>query len=481
MLDELVGRGWPVLSLTPLDPSARREFAVAYLWQNHRKKLDAVELEVVASAERGRNAQFLQTLLEEVRASARGIEDLSAIVKELSVSKSLTALFVKVLGRLEHEYDTGKPDLVKNVTTLLATARHGLSDSELLDLLGTNGERLSPVQWAPLHVALRPYLVSRFGLLAPLPPALRAAIERRYLPAAADRASAHRRLADYFAARPISPRVVEELPWHLTALGEWQALARLLAQPEFLTAAWPTHRFEVRSYWAMIESEAGIPMLEALAGLVDEPDRNPEAAWAVAELLAESGYCIEALRLALWHVRCGGTAGRIEALDLGASLALKVGDLKTALEFSQRQARAAAGAGDVDARVAALARQAAVHRRLGDLNRAEACLVEAEKFAAQPESRRDRLADLLGQRAGCSRNAATRPVLYGSPCGGRSSTAKSATSPASTIAWATRAGCWRGCGGRAARWLPWPRRKRPPVDCTITQRSKAASVTRPKS
>ena len=399
VLDELSGRGWPILRLTPLDRTARREFAVAYLWQNHRKKLDAAELDVIASGERGRNAQFLQTLLEEVRATVRGIKDLAALVEDLSASDSLTTLFVKVLGRLEREYDTTTPDLVKSVITLLATARHGLSDSELLDLLRADGERLPPVESGAVASGAPSLRGVALGTARAAPPALQAAIERCYLPAGDDRASAHRRLADYFAARPVSPRVVEEWPWHLAALGEWRALSRVLAQPEFLNAAWPTHRFEVRSYWAMVESEAGIPMPEALAGLIDDRDRHPEAAWVAAQLLAESGYRIEAFRLAAWQVRRGGTTGRIEALDLAASLALEVGDLETALDFSERQAQAAAGSGDVDARVAALARQAAVHRRLGDLNRAEACLVEAETIAAQPEPARDRLADLLGQRA----------------------------------------------------------------------------------
>jgi tetratricopeptide (TPR) repeat protein len=422
VLDELSGRGWPVLRLTPLDRAARREFASEYLLQNHRRKLDKAELEVIASAEGGRNGQFLQTLLEEVRATARGIEDLAGLVEDLAASDSITALFVKMLGRLEREHDIGSPELVKGAMTLLATARHGLSDSELLDLLGTDGQRLSAARWAPLHLALRPYLVSRSGLLAPLPPALRAAIERRYLPADDDRAAAHRRLADYFAARPVSTRVVEEWPWHLAALGQWRALSQVLTRPELLAAAWPAHRFEVRSYWAMVESDAGIAMPEALAGLVDEPDRHPEAVWAAAQLLAESGNRIAALRLAVWRVRRGGATGRIEALDLAASLALEVGDLETALDFSERQALAAAEAGDVDARVAALARQAAAHRQAGRLDRAEACLVAAEGLVARPETPRDRLADLLGQRArlleergdtpGALRLADRRATLY---------------------------------------------------------------------
>ena len=71
VLEELSGRGWPVLRLTSLDRAARREFAIAFLWHNHRKKLDAADLDVIASADRGRNALFLRTLLEEVRATAR--------------------------------------------------------------------------------------------------------------------------------------------------------------------------------------------------------------------------------------------------------------------------------------------------------------------------------------------------------------------------------------------------------------------------
>ena len=59
VLDELLARGWPVLKLAPLDVTARREFAGAYLWHNHRKKLDAAQLDVIASCERGSNPQFL--------------------------------------------------------------------------------------------------------------------------------------------------------------------------------------------------------------------------------------------------------------------------------------------------------------------------------------------------------------------------------------------------------------------------------------
>ena len=163
----------------------------------------------------------------------------------------------------------------------------------------------------------------------------------------------HRKLADYFGSRPVSPRVVEERPWHLAALREWHALAQLLAEPEFLAAAWPIQRVEIRSYWEMVERETGTAMIEALAGLVENPDCHPEAAWALAKLLADSGDRTRALRLALWRIRQGGTTDRIEALDLAASLALDLGDLQAALDFSQRQALEAAAAGDVDAQVAA--------------------------------------------------------------------------------------------------------------------------------
>jgi tetratricopeptide (TPR) repeat protein len=398
VLDELTGRGWPVLHLMPMDRAVRHAFVVSYLWQNHRKKLDEPMLNVIASAERGANAQFLQTLIEEVRATARGIEDLTDLIADHAAAETLELLFTKVLGRLEREFDGGCRGIVKDVMNLLVTARHGLGDAELLDLVEGPQGPMAALDWAPLRHSILPYMVSRSGLLAPLSPALGRAIRRRYLAGDNDRAAVHQKLADYFGTRPVSPRSVEERPWHLAAVGDWYTLARLIATPDFLGAAWPVHRFEITSYWSAVESRTEVRMVETLKGLIADPERHPKAAWTATQLLADSGHRTEALRLALWWVRHGGAEGRAAALDLVASLALELGDLETALEFSERQEREAIASANLDARVAALARQAAAHRRRGALERAEDCLREAER-AAPPGLYRTRLPDLLGQRA----------------------------------------------------------------------------------
>jgi hypothetical protein len=50
---------------------------------------------------------------------------------------------------------------------MITCARFGLSESEILNLLGNNGEPLPHRYWTPLYLATENALVARSGLLAP--------------------------------------------------------------------------------------------------------------------------------------------------------------------------------------------------------------------------------------------------------------------------------------------------------------------------
>jgi hypothetical protein len=343
-------------------------------------------------------------------ASARGIEDLPDLIGRYSAATCPGDLYDLMLTRLEPEHGRDHAGLVAEALSLLWASRHGLSDREAEELLGRSPGGLLPAAvWVPLRHALRPFTGSWSGLVNLPAAGLRQAVERRYLSDPAARASAHRRLAGYFARRPMSERVVEELPWQLAASGEWTALADLLADPGFLGAAWPRHQYEVAAYWREVEAQTPARLADAMVRLADAP---APAAVAAAQLLADSGRRAEALRIARQHaVGVGGLA----ALDLAAGLAAESGDLGAARAFSAKQAEEARSVGDVDARLAALARLAAVERRLAAVGRAaggpgakedaqaheRAALLhldEAERLAASVGAG-GRLADLLGQRA----------------------------------------------------------------------------------
>ena len=216
----------------------------------------------------------------------------------------------------------------------------------------------------PTPTCVAPFTGAWSGLVSLVAPGLRAAVERRYLATPEARASAHRTLASYFAARPVSPRVVEELPWHLAALGEWPELARRLADPALLRAAWPVHRYQVHSYWSVVEVQTPLRMVDMLSGLADA---LPAAVLAAAQLLADAGHRPE---------RCvwSGASRFTATTETGPSSSprstsrrlsrLESGDLASARSLSEREADVAESSGDMVARVTALARLGAVERRL---------------------------------------------------------------------------------------------------------------------
>ncbi|HLW68263.1 MAG TPA: DUF4062 domain-containing protein, partial [Gemmataceae bacterium] len=80
------------------------------------------------------------------------------------VADTVTAIFTQVIDRLEDEFSR---DTAFSIVTLLGSARRGLSERELLDLLEGNGVKIedSKSDLFPILRQLRPYLMSRGGLL----------------------------------------------------------------------------------------------------------------------------------------------------------------------------------------------------------------------------------------------------------------------------------------------------------------------------
>ncbi|NIN98725.1 MAG: hypothetical protein GTO49_27885, partial [Anaerolineae bacterium] len=107
-------------------------------------------------------------------------------------------LYERILARWEEDYERDRPGLVREAMMLIWAARRGLSEAELLDMLGSDGQPLPSAHWSPLHLAAEQSLVSRSGLIGFFHDYLREAVAHRYLPEEADRHAAHMQLAEYF-------------------------------------------------------------------------------------------------------------------------------------------------------------------------------------------------------------------------------------------------------------------------------------------
>lgn len=305
---ELARRGWPVLRLEPLAPAERRQLIVTYL-AAYRKALAPDRVERIVAAPSASSPLFLRALLGELRIF--GIhERLDERIGHYLAADSADTLYARILERYEQDYERDRTGLVREAMSLLWAARGGLSESELLELLGESGRPLPYLVWSPLYLAAEDALASREDLLNLHHSYLDTAVRNRYLPDELARRSAHLRLADYFAARPVDDRQVEELPWHLAAVRDWQRLYDLLCKPDFFAAAWQTDAFAVKAYWAQVEANSALRMVTGYKQVLDRPEScDPDVVWALGFLFEDMGYSAVAAALRAQAAEQSGKRG----------------------------------------------------------------------------------------------------------------------------------------------------------------------------
>ncbi len=219
-----------------------------------------------------RQPLFLKVLFEEAR-RWRSFDAPSAIPE--SLARLLDELFIRLGKPSEHG------ELIGIALSCLVSARYGLSEGELLEILYTheryevilakdnkrNGHELPPnstripiAPWTRLRSDLAPYLSERSApgsaVIHFYHRNLFKAVRERFLPSEEQQRQAHGRLAEYFNAqdywlesleeqrrraktlpptpRPANVRKVDELPWQLLQAADWQKSEQLLTDMAFL-------------------------------------------------------------------------------------------------------------------------------------------------------------------------------------------------------------------------------------------------------
>ncbi|MCJ7664201.1 MAG: NACHT domain-containing protein, partial [Desulfobacterales bacterium] len=295
-LEDLQKRGWQVLRVEPLQPEERKRLIKDYL-ALFTKMLDKEHTERIAGAEQCQNPLFLRVLLDELRLfgiHARLGDQIELYLK----APNIPALYELILKRCEQDYARERPGLVRDSMSLLWASRRGLSESELMELLGTDGKPLPRAYWAPLYLAMEQSFLNRGGLIGFFHDYLRQAVRNIFLQDLSLQNSAHLRLAGYFEAQSGQPaRRLDEFPWQLVQAGEWQQLYALLGDPEFFKAAWDFNTFEVKAYWAQVEAHSSVRLLDAYRDVIQHPDQHQDSGWKVSFLLSDTGHLNEAFFL----------------------------------------------------------------------------------------------------------------------------------------------------------------------------------------
>jgi nephrocystin-3 len=410
--DDLKNRGWPVMTVEPLTVPEREELIDKYL-KRYAKALSPGPAHRIATAPQTGNGLYLSTLLNELRQFG-SYERLNERIDWYLQAANPVELYRKVIERWEQDY--GQPDpaygntvsegliqriwralrakpkparksIVQESLARLWAARRGLSETELLESLGTQGSPLPRAVWSPLYLAAGDALVNRGGLLTFAHDFLREAVREAYLPTEAHEQAAHRTLAVYFETQQQGPRQLDELPWQWQQSAEWQKLADLLAIPAFFEALWKKDEFEVKAYWTQIESRSPLRMERVYESAMQDPTRDANHAWHIGLLLADTGKPEAALRIRAGlvdHFRAAGDRASLEgALGNQANILYARGDLDGAMALYKEQERICRELGNKDGLQHTLGNQANIHYARGDLDGAMALYKEQERISRE--------------------------------------------------------------------------------------------------
>ncbi|MBN1474489.1 MAG: tetratricopeptide repeat protein [Syntrophaceae bacterium] len=288
-------RNWLTIELSPLTIPERRQFVIEYLAARRKKLADGI-VDIIAQAQQCANPRFLLSLLTELLVVGKHRELSKQVLEYLSV-QSISELFYKILNRYEADYSRDRKYLARDALCLLACSRYGLTEPELLDLLGESNNPLPNAYWAPLYLALEGEVVNRSGLISLSSDSFKDAVCKLWLPCAETEMEYRKEITTYFRLRGTDNRAVAEVPWQLMKLSCWDDLVEILQNPDFLKLAWDTCRLDIQRYWVEVEANTGIKIRSAYDHVLTHPADNLVISWPVLELLSVSGYLHEALVL----------------------------------------------------------------------------------------------------------------------------------------------------------------------------------------
>lgn len=337
------------LEVGDLPINERRRFIAQFLQDTYSKALGERLIQAIVERPQTGNPLFLRILLTELALLGdRG--QLEQYVEGYLEAQSPYELYREVLIRWHRDYSTEQLS-VATTLSLVWAARRGLSELELLQILGTRKNPLPHGVWTPLHAVLAEGLYQRGSLWTLANDALRDAVRDEFLPQPADRHAAHNRLAIYFGlhSQKCPPRELDERPWQLAESQRWTDLARVLSDPMIFPEAWEHDADDVRSLWLRIERSSPIRIPQAFHLWIRHVKRNMRYSsdnihrmLCLGGLLQSMGYLHDAfaiqvaVMLRLWSVgdsqslgtsitECGATLMAAGESDF-ASVMLRAGE-----------------------------------------------------------------------------------------------------------------------------------------------------------
>lgn len=291
IVESLRQRGYHILDVPGFTSGDIPAAVTAFFEPLGRRQLPRATLTKLAQSSAALSPLYLRVVLDSLRQFGDNAR-LDSEADAYLAAPDLPSLYDRVVARWDEDFGRHPehPDLVRTSLCLLACARFGLTESELLDLVGSDAAgETKPMPrrvWTPFYLTAENSLVVRAGLLGFGHEHLRAAVRRRWLSDPADLRPWRLRMANYFARQPAGYRKALELPWQLRVLDDRDGLRHHLLDIPLCLRVQERDPTELMGYWIWLghERTMGAAYLQAFDRWFAEGEQRIDRVWAASEL-----------------------------------------------------------------------------------------------------------------------------------------------------------------------------------------------------
>lgn len=287
------------IKVTPFVIDKKRELAEKFLFI-FRHELSKNRLERIITADQTTNPLFLITMLEELRIVGEH-ESLDAQIEEYLSASNTKELFIKIIQRWIRVYSEDM-DIVTKSLRLIWASRNGLSETELLGILGKDNEPLPRAYLEPFLLASDSYLLTRSGLLDFDNAIIREAIKEEFCQDPNIIKKVRYTIANYFGKEVYDQTRVEwEIPFQLAMGGYTIELKDFLLSPTMLRRIYIQRNLtENKRYWFSLGSNVNFggdvrSAFESMINAKPEPTKDGLISNALGLMLSDLGYHSEAI------------------------------------------------------------------------------------------------------------------------------------------------------------------------------------------
>jgi nephrocystin-3 len=286
-LEAFEKRSMSILKIEPLTPDELGKMIVEYL-KRFGKSLDKPRIERIFNSRAATNPLYLKILLDELRVTGTH-EKLDERLDNYLKAEDIPSLLRNVLKRYQRDYEHDREGLVSEALSLIWSARRGLTETELLQLLRPdNLPQLPLATWSPLRAVLEESFIDRGGILNFAHDFLRTAVETEFVPDLDRKDDYRMRLANYFEALPPTTRSCDELPWLLEKIESFERLRKCLLNIDNFLLIFKKDKDELRQYWVDLGDvkQIGRPYLDSFTSWADNPELEDNRISTAANNLA---------------------------------------------------------------------------------------------------------------------------------------------------------------------------------------------------